>query len=107
MAILGKGASYTWTCWNGLQTDVVIYNAAISDCGKDEKWAEALQLFADRQDSCPQQDVIIYNAAISACGTREQYTEDLRHFADLQHSSLQPTISPTSAVISAREQDEH
>jgi pentatricopeptide repeat domain-containing protein 1 len=50
---------------SGLVPDVIIYNAAVSACGKGAQWQQALDLLVWMQQSGLVPEVITYNAAES------------------------------------------
>ena len=51
-----------------LAPDVNTYDAAISACGKSQRWQTALDQLSGMRGAWLASDVIIYSDAISACG---------------------------------------
>ena len=52
----------------GLEPNVITYNAMISACEKGQQAERVLQLFEAMQQQRLEPNVITYNAMISACG---------------------------------------
>ena len=80
----------------GLQANVITYNATISACGKSHQWQRTLELLEKRPSQELQANVITYSAIISACGNGKQCQ---RRAASLErcHKSL-----PQSAAAQRR-----
>ena len=61
----------------GLQADVITYNATISACEKGKQWQRALGLLEEMLSQGIRANVITYNATISACGKGKQWQRAL------------------------------
>ena len=52
----------------GLQANVITYNATISTCGKSQQWRLTLELLENMLSQGVQANAITYSATSSACG---------------------------------------
>ena len=51
---------------NGIELNIISYNATISACEKGGEWEKALQLFKETNHNGIDPNIISYNATISA-----------------------------------------
>jgi pentatricopeptide repeat domain-containing protein 1 len=76
----------------GLQPDVISYNAAISACEKGLQWEKALHFLSEMRTQGLQPDVISYNAAISACEKGLQWEKALQLLSEMKTQGHQPDV---------------
>ena len=81
-----------------VRVDVVVYNSAISACGRAGQWEWAISLFKVLQDEALQCTVITYNSVISACEGR-CWNAALQCFQELVFQQMEAdAISYNSAI---------
>ena len=76
----------------GLEPNVITYNAAISACEKGSQWQQALELLAEMQAQGLEPNVISYSAAMSACEKGSQWQQALELLAEMQAQALEPNV---------------
>eukprot|EP00434_Breviolum_minutum_P040655 symbB.v1.2.036136.t1/scaffold5033.1/size31628/1 len=87
---------------NGLQGNLIIYNAAISACEKGNRWAEGANVLAVLADAL-QPDIISLNTCISACESSEWHIA-IGLLEDVKQLSAMETITCNAAISSCRGQ---
>ena len=82
-----------------LQPDVVIFNGALSACGRASRWRTVLQLLEDMAAQGMLPSVVSYGTAISACGGAWQIA--LHLLQEVQISGLEVNVFVCSSAITA------
>ncbi|CAK9101435.1 Pentatricopeptide repeat-containing protein MRL1 [Durusdinium trenchii] len=115
-ALLSATATATQTTWclalallnEAVQqrlADVITFNAAISACGRSERWEEALELLRETHRLRLGRNVITFSAAVTACEKSQRWQSGLLLLADasaqLGHAQIDLVIY--NAAISACE----
>lgn len=88
---------------DGLEPDGFSYSSAISCCGSEGRWEEALQLIDRMMQGGPatRPNKIAYTAAISSCGRNGQVDHALRLFAQMKEQGLSPDRVAYNTLFSA------
>eukprot|EP00913_Durusdinium_trenchii_P029842 g27965.t1 len=81
--------------------DRMSFNGAISACGLQSKWQEALLSFRLLEAFSLEASTVSYNSAISACEKAELWQEALHLFAQARTRRLHPDVVTYNAVISS------
>lgn len=88
---------------NNIKPDGFSYSSAISCCGAEGRWEEALELMDRMRKGGPRTrpNRVAYTAAISACGRSGEYTNALRLFRDMKDEGLAADIVAYNALFNA------
>jgi pentatricopeptide repeat protein len=88
---------------DGIEPDGFSFSAAISCCGSEGHWKEALELMDIMQKGGPRTtpNKIAYTAAIASCGQSGQADEALRLFRQMKDQGLSVDRVAYNAVFSA------
>jgi pentatricopeptide repeat protein len=86
---------------NGLVPDGFSYSAAISCCGAEGRWEEALGLIEEMKLSGARPNKVAFSAAISTCGKNGQVEHALRLFREMREERIAPDRVAYNALFSA------
>ena len=88
---------------DGLEPDGFSFSSAISCCGAEGRWEEALELIALMQKGGPRTrpNKIAYTAAISSCGRNGQVDHALRLFRQMRDQGLSADRVAYNALFTA------
>jgi pentatricopeptide repeat protein len=88
---------------DGIEPDGFSYTSAISCCGSDGMWQDALNLFEAMRRGGPRTspNKIAYTAAISSAGKSGQVDHAIRLFREMSEQGLAPDIVAYNALFSA------
>jgi pentatricopeptide repeat protein len=86
---------------DGLVPDGFSYSAAISCCGAEGRWEEALGLIEEMKSSGARPNKVAYSAAISTCGKNGQVEHALRLFHEMREQRIAPDRVACNALFSA------
>jgi pentatricopeptide repeat domain-containing protein 1 len=88
---------------DGIEPDGFSLSSAISCCGAEGRWQEALELIKVMKKGGPRTrpNKISYTAAISACGRAGESKEALRLFRNMKDEGLSPDRIAYNAMFSA------
>jgi len=86
---------------DGVVPDAYSYSAAISACGAEGRWEEALNLIKimQRGGRRSRPNKIAYTAAISACGRSGEWEHAMELFNDMKKDGLQPDRVSYNALL--------
>jgi len=87
----------------GLEPDGFTYSSAISCCGAEGRWQEALRLLEEMQSNGPRTrpNKIAYSAAITCCGRAGQVDQALRLFQQMREQGISADRVSYNAVFAA------
>ena len=88
---------------DGIQPDVVTYNAAISACEKCRNWDRVPGLLSGMRVDGIKPDVITYSAAISACEKCRMWDRVPELMSEMRAAGIKPDVVTYGAAISACE----
>lgn len=88
---------------DGIEPDGFSFCSAISCCGAEGRWEEALSLIAEMQDGGPKTrpNKMAYTAAIASCGRSGEVDHALRLFRQMKEQGLSADRVAYNAVFSA------
>ncbi|CAK9102983.1 Pentatricopeptide repeat-containing protein At2g31400 [Durusdinium trenchii] len=84
-----------------LQSDTVVFNAAISSCEKAQQWPNALALLQLMSEMRYEADLISQNAALAALGSAGEWLQALQQFEDLPSVHLEGNDVTYSSTMNA------
>lgn len=84
-----------------LESNVIVYGAAISACDKASQWQNAVALLRNLHDERHAASLVCCSAAMSACARGQQWEFALRLLAETQAAGLEVDVIMFSAGISA------
>jgi len=84
-----------------LAPNVVACSAAMSACGKGQRWVEALSLLCEMRSSAVPPNGFSYAAAIGACGKSGQWAQALALWEEARCSGVKLSSVVCSTVIGA------
>lgn len=88
---------------DGIEPDGFSFSSAISCCGAEGRWEEALQLLDRMEDGGPRTrpNKIAYSAAISSCGKAGQVDHAIRLFRQMRDQGISADRVAYNALFSA------
>lgn len=85
----------------GIKPNAVSYNSAITGCGRNGQWQQAVELLREMSTIDISRDVVAFHAAISACSDSGKCEQAVGLLRLVQALGIKPSESCYTTVVAA------